>query len=399
MAAIPERFRLGVNYWPSDTAMEWLPRYDPVTVRRDFTTIAASGMDTVRIFLRWEDLQPTPTAVDTTALDAVVDVADAAAATGVELIVTLFTGHMSGVNWIPGWATGGSDGDDRFRVVTGGTAQPHRRCLRNWYADADIIDAQLLLARAVAAALSGHPALWAWDLGNENSNCVIPRSANDADRWLEQLTSALRDQDPEVLITIGTHMEDLETDRLISPAEAARWCDFMCMHGYPVYADWSGGPTDTRFVPFLAEMTMWLANDTPVLFAELGQSTVARRQPSTALQVSEDDAAAYTGDVLDRLHDQGVIGALLWCFADYTTELHASPPFDLATHERSFGVWRADGTQKPAVAEITARANRMSAPMARARPWLDVTVDEFTADRRHHLVRLYERYRQTKERS
>ena len=58
MPAPPERFRLGVNYWPSETAMDWLARYDAAVVRRDFTRIAAAGMDTIRIFLRWEDLQP-----------------------------------------------------------------------------------------------------------------------------------------------------------------------------------------------------------------------------------------------------------------------------------------------------------------------------------------------------
>src|SRR2546421_5197798 len=144
MPAAPDRFRLGVNYWPSDTAMDWLACYDPAVVRRDFSRIAAAGMDTVRIFLRWEDIQPGPTNIDTTALAAVVDTADAATGAGVELIVTLFTGHMSGVNWIPAWATGGNEGDARFRVVSGGAVLRGPRVLRNWYADPEITDAQAL---------------------------------------------------------------------------------------------------------------------------------------------------------------------------------------------------------------------------------------------------------------
>ena len=87
-------FRLGVNYWPSATAMEWLPRAD--------------------------DHRPDHPA-------RVVDTADAAAEIGLQLIVTLFTGHMSGVNWVPGWATGGDDGDDRFRVMSGGVVQDSGR--------------------------------------------------------------------------------------------------------------------------------------------------------------------------------------------------------------------------------------------------------------------------------
>ena len=392
MPAAAEAFRLGVNYWPSDTAMDWLIRYDPVVVRRDFTRIAAAGMNTVRVFLRWEDLQPTPTTVDTAVLESVIDAADAATDASVDLIVTLFTGHMSGVNWIPTWATGGGDGDDRFPVISRGVVQSRSRVLRNWYANAEIIDAQALLADRVAAALSGHPALWAWDLGNENSNCTIPPDAAAADRWLERISSVLRARDPRVAITLGTHMEDLETERVIGPAEAARWCDFVCMHGYPAYASWSAGATDVHLVPFLAEITRWLAADTPVLFAEFGQSTVAVGQPPTGVQVREGDAATYTAGTLNALRECGSIGALLWCYADYAPQLHDRPPFDLAVHERTFGLWRADDTPKPAVAEIRARSGRPCTTPKSARPWLDVTFDEFATDRRYHLARLYQRY-------
>ena len=347
MAAGPDTFRVGVNYWPSDTAMAWLARYDPVVVRRDFTRIASTGMDTVRVFLRWEDLQPEPTAVDAGALAAVADTADAASETGVELIVTLFTGHMSGANWIPTWATGGHDGDDRFRVISNGVVQPRSQRLRNWYADPAIVVAQALLADRVAAALSGHPAMWAYDLGNENSNCTIPPDAVAAARWLERMSSTLRTHDPRVLVTVGTHMEDIENDRIIGPAEAARWCDFVCMHGYPAYATWSTGPLDEHLVPFLAELTSWLAAGTPVLFAEFGQSTVMPDQAARTVQVSEDEAATYIARVLDALRQSGTIGALVWCYADYAAELHSHPPLDEAVHERTFGLWRADGTPSP----------------------------------------------------
>lgn len=373
--------------------MGWLPRYDPAAVRRDFRAIAAAGMDTVRIFLLWEHIQPTPSTVDHTALAAVVDVADAAAETGVELMVTLFTGHMSGVNWIPRWATGGDEGDPRFRVVSGGTAQPRPQVLRSWYCDPEIADAQARLASRVSTALAGHPSVWAWDLGNENSNCTIPPDPATADRWLERMTSAIRAGDPGRLITVGTHMEDLETERMIGPAEAARWCDFVCMHGYPIYADWSSGPVDENLVPFLAEITTWLAGDAPVLFAEFGHPTAPPGQAPVGVQVSEVDAALYAGRTLDTLRMSGTVGALLWCYGDYSSDLYREPPLDLAVHERTFGLWRADRTPKPVVAEVTVRRSRPCVPTATERPWLDITVAEFATDRRRHLVGLYGRYR------
>ena len=207
------------------------------------------------------------------------------------------------------------------------------------------------------------------------------------------MSSVLRARDPRPLITIGTHMEDLEDERMLGPTQAARWCDFVCMHGYPIYADWSAGPTDEYLVPYLAEITGWLAGDAPVLFAEFGHPTAPPGRSPTGVQVREEDAAAYTGRTLDALRDCGSIGALVWCYADYRPDLHHRPPLDLADHERTFGLWRDDGSPKPAVAEITARQNRSRRRADTERTWLDITPDEFAADRRRHLIRLYQRYR------
>jgi endo-1,4-beta-mannosidase len=391
----PDRFRLGVNWWPAREAMDWLSAPDPGRTRADFGRAAAAGLDAVRIFVRWDTAQPAPDTIDPAVLGHLVDAADAALAAGVELIVTLFTGHMSGVNYAPAWATGGTGSDRRFRVVSGPIVRPPSTGMRNWYGDPEIVAAQERLAAAVGGALAGHPALWAWDLGNENSNCTVPPDAAAGAAWLARMTGALRTADPGRPVTVGTHMEDLEEDRGIGPAEAARWCDFVCMHGYPIYADWSTGPTDARLVPFLAVVTRWLAGGAPVLFEEFGLPTAVGEPPPGGLLVGEAEAAAYTASVLDGLHDVGALGALLWCFSDYEPGRFDRAPLDEAVHERTFGLWRADGSPKPVVAELTARRGRTrvesGAPVTP--DWIDVDVDEFAADRRAQLARLYRRYR------
>ncbi|HEV3363258.1 MAG TPA: hypothetical protein VG795_03820 [Acidimicrobiia bacterium] len=108
--------------------------------------------------------------------------------------------------------------------------------------------------------------------------------------------------------------------------------------------------------------------------------------------VGEDTAADYTGRGLDGLRRAGCLGALLWCFADYVPALHRRPPFDEARHERSFGLWRADGSAKPAVEEITRRAGRFRRPPPDELPWLDLDRAEFLADRARQLPRLYRRF-------
>ncbi|TNF61393.1 MAG: hypothetical protein EP303_05740 [Deltaproteobacteria bacterium] len=393
--AVP--FRLGVNYWPARTAMGWWTAFDRAEVAADFRRIAGCGFDSVRIFLTWEDFQPTPLRVDSTMVGRLVSTLDEASGAGLSVMPTLFTGHMSGVNWIPSWALGDEASDDRFRVVSGGRVTASR--LVSWYSDASIVRAQSALAREVAGALAGHRALWAWDLGNENSNCVVPPDETHAREWLLRVTDAIRGADAGALVTLGLHMEDLEQDRTLGPLEAAEACDFLQMHGYPGYASWADGPTDERVLPFLARLTRWLG-----VFAEFGVPTTQSGDPdrersidaSSPALVEEEAAAAYIDRALGALLECGSMGAMLWCYSDYAENLWGLPPFDLAVHERSFGLWRADASPKPAVAVVEAFAKRCAtlpadAPVADS-TWIDIEAAEFYRAPGSELPRLYRRY-------
>ena len=393
------RFRLGVNYWPARTALGWGGDFDHSEVVADFARIAGSGFDSVRLFLTWEDFQPAPDRIDMEMLRRLVSVADLAGDAGVAIMPTLYTGHMSGVNWIPGWATG-SDGDDRFRVVSDGRVVTGAG-LRNWYADPDVVHAQSLLAGEAAAALAGHEAVWAWDLGNENSNCVTPPSRSSAKGWLDRITSAIRAADDTALITIGLHMEDLEENRMLGPGEAAEVCDFLTMHGYPIYAQWAESNTDEHLLSFLAQLTRWLGRGCEILFSEFGLPTYRRQDPgseraraeSDSSLVEEKTAAAYTRRALSVLHAAGCLGAMMWCYADYLPAIWGNPPFDSAVHERFFGLWRADGSPKPSVAVIEEFSGHDRIAVSDEYEWADIEPEEFYADPRAHLTRLYSRYR------
>jgi endo-1,4-beta-mannosidase len=396
-----EAFRLGVNYWPARTAMGWWSDFDDTEVDTDFARIAAAGFDSVRVFLTWEDFQPAPGRVNAGMLDRLVTVADLAGRAGLAIMPTLFSGHMSGVNWIPAWALGGSDGDDRFRVVSGGRLATTG--LRNWYGDPEVRRAQALLAGEAATALAGHDAVWAWDLGNENSNCVIPPSRSSAQDWLKRITAAIRTADAAVLVTIGLHMEDLEEDRILGPREAAEVCDFLTMHGYPIYARWAKGPTDEHLLPFLALLTRWLGEGLDVLFSEFGLPTYRRADPdgerarrdSPAALVEEQAAASYTERALVALRRAGCTGAMLWCYTDYAPATWTSPPLDAATHERSFGLWRADGSPKPSVTAVEAFSGSDRRGVPGGYEWIDIEPDEFWEDSATNLSRLYGRYRES----
>lgn len=375
-----EIFDVGMNYWPARTGMRWWKRFSRDQCAGDLDALAAAGCASLRVFLRWEDFQPEPDRVSTTALRDLVTVADLAAVRGLRLVPTLFTGHMSGANWLPLWATRpGPRG--RFPTVCG---EVYREVVpRNWFADEEILDAQARLAREAASALRGHPALRAWDLGNENSNVCIPETRDQAHAWLARINDSLRTADPACHVTMGLHMEDLEQDRRIGPAEAAEVCDFLCMHGYPLYASWAKSTTDPTLPAFLANVTRWLgAKD--IFFEEFGMP---------ARTTEEEDAAdVFVAQALDDLYEAGATGAMLWCYSDYARDLWDEPPFDVAPHERFFGLWRADGSAKPAARHLARYRGVGRRDVVGVPEWIDVDRTRFYDAPLENLKHLYERF-------
>lgn len=369
-------YRVGVNYWPARTAMRMWRDFSAAQVAEDFARMRTLGADSVRVFLLWEDFQPRPDRVEPSALGKLARVAELAAAQELAFVPTLFTGHMSGANWLPRWATEpGARG--RFPIVCDGAYAPV--VARNWFSDKLVMDAQLLLAREAASALRG--AVWAWDLGNENSNVCVPASREQARAWLANINDVLRKADPACGVTIGLHMEDLEQDRRLGPAEAAEVCDFLCMHGYPLYAAWARSTTDPALPAFLAEVTRWLGGK-DVFFEEFGMPTRTRED--------EDAADVYVAEALDGLHEAGTTGAMLWCWADYESATWTLPPLDVAPHERFFGLIRADGSPKPAARHLS--RYRGAARVAARVPRFDADPARFYDSPLENLRAMYERY-------
>ena len=372
--------------------MYWWSRFDRAEVEGDFLRIRRANLDCVRIFLLWEAFQPQEAAVDERALGKLVGVADIAARHELSLIVTLFTGHMSGANWLPAWALApGVDQNARFRIVAGGHVVDAR--VRNWYTDEGVAASQALLARSVAEALRDHPALWAYDLGNENSNCTLPPTRDAARRWLTLQAEAIRTADRRHPITLGLHMDDVERDNKLGPHDAATVCDFLCMHAYPMYARWSRSATDALVVPFLIQLTQWLG-DADVLLEEFGAAThpVAGSaaesaahgecspglvRPDAPLLLSEAEAARFVAEALAGARWAGAMGGLVWCYADYERSLWNKPPLDEAQHERFFGAWRADHTEKPVVGVLRTATPPIDAAVTANLDWIEMPRDRY----------------------
>ena len=372
-------FLLGINYWPRSTAMYAWERFDLGEIREDMVRIKGLGLHAVRFFLTWEAFQPARDTMDEDALRRFKMMMDEIGNAGLLAIPTLFCGHMSGVNWLPAWTLDTSTPHGRFRTISHGSTSPFG--IGDFYADEDLLRAQVLFAERVGERVRDHPALHVWDLGNEFSNLREPKMPADAHSWSSQLSETLR-RASNVGATGGLHGEDVERDRNIRPSTIAQPWEFATMHGYSVYSGFSRGRLDYEVVPFLDQI-MQSCSGKRVLFSELGnptcpQGTVspydrvplpgeppleARALPPNAASyacLTEDEMADYAYNVIDRLQQRGALGAMWWCWADYDPRLAGLPPFDLAPHELGFGIMRSDETFKPVAytLERLARENR-----------------------------------------
>jgi endo-1,4-beta-mannosidase len=402
--AVGQPFRVGVNYWPRRKAMYWWKDFDGTEVADEFDVIAGLGMSLVRIFLLWEDFQPTPTAVSPSALADLETVCDLAQERGLGLDVTFFTGHMSGPNWAPSWLLGGSDPvPDARQVISGGH---ERTCsYRNPFVDPEALAAAELLLREVVGRLRDHAGVWAWNLGNEPDLFALPPDEAAGPDWARRLFGVVHEHDDRHHATVGLHAPSLmernglRVDRMFAGA------DMAVMHAYPIYANFGAAALDPETVPFATALTAALSGRVTIM-EEFGACTALPGQPTTTwewqalgrswrqLMLSEEALAEHLADVLPRLVEVGSAGALLWCYADYHEDLWERPPCDTKLHERHFGLVRPDGSLKPhaeVVRRFIAAGPVISSPSTRARIELDA--EAFYADPAALLPGLFEAFR------
>lgn len=359
-------FLLGINYWPRRSGMYMWERFDLGEIREDFARIRSLGLSVVRFFLMWDVFQPHADSIDPVALRRFDEVMDAVAGAGLRAMPSFFTGHMSGVNYLPAWALDPDRPHGRFRTF-GSHLQQYGWGAGDFYTR-PLLDALVLQARRVGERCRGHDALYLWDLGNEFSNLRAAGSPAEAAAWSARLAHELYDA-AGVESTAGNHGEDLTQDRGIRPSSFCAPLACGVMHGYSVYTSFARGRTDPEVVPFLCQLWQSMCGK-PVLFNEFGNPTCPPgtvspydRQPlpgdpppdASAIPknaapyacLTEDEMATYCYEVLDRLQQRGALGGFWWNWADYAATLANTPPFDQAPHEMSFGIIRSDGSFKP----------------------------------------------------
>jgi endo-1,4-beta-mannosidase len=386
------RFELGCNYWPRRSAMYMWRELDLGEVRADFAHMRDLGIGVARIFLLTEDFLPAPMTVPKDKVAALVEVARVAREERLSTIPTLITINMSGKFWWPAWM------------------RDQHGAPRNLYADPAMLRSQALLVDACARALAGDSSIRAFDLSNEIDDAQRLPSRDAGWLWASLLAGSVRRAAPGVPVQFGAHLPSLTANTHMRIDDLAGVVDEDCMHAYPLYCDVARGFLDPELVPFACALTAELAaTGRAPLMHEFGICTAPPGsvgvsimddflgQPRAQYLASEEEGARYYEQVLDRLAVTGAAGAYAWCYGDYDAKLFDRAPLDTALRERSFGLVRADGSEKPVCAVIRGFASRLARGAVRfgSAPHLlevGVDADAYYVAPGENFRRLYERW-------
>jgi hypothetical protein len=314
--------------------------WQPEVVSEDLKQLSASGMQVLRVFPLWPVFQPlvnhwhahTPVisfsdrplgvsaedkaGISVDAMKKFEYLLDQAELNGLKLIVGLLTGWMSGRLFVP-------------------PAFEKGNALR----DPEIIKWEVRFVRYFVNHFKGHPAIAAWDLGNE-CNCMGKvETSDEAWLWTNTIASAIRLEDSKPVIS-GMHSLRCENHRWIM-FDQGELTDILTTHPYP------------RFTPKCEQDQINTirnglhATVESRFYADISGKPCFPEELGTLGPVvcSEKNAAAYLRTTLYSSWAHDCRSLLWWCA--YDQDHLDFPPYEWVGLERELGLIRNDRSEKP----------------------------------------------------
>ncbi|MFI1466467.1 glycosyl hydrolase [Streptomyces wuyuanensis] len=323
------RVRFGANYTPSQGWFHHWLDFDLDAVRADLDSVAALGLDHIRVFPLWPVFQPNRTLIRPRAVEQLVHLADAAAERGLDVNVDGLQGHLSSFDFLPSW-----------------TQTWHRRGI---FTDPDVVTGQADYLRTLAEALADRPNFIGMTIGNEvNQFSAGPHPDPDritpaqAERWLALLLAACEEGAPGKL---HLHAEYdaawYQDDQPFTPAHSARLGAVTAVHSWvfngTAQRHGRTGTATEHHAAYLVELSKaWAdAPHRPVWLQEVG---------APAPLVPAEHAHTFTeATVANALDCEDLWGVTWWCSHDVSRSLADFPEL-----EYSLGLMTSDRDVKPA---------------------------------------------------
>ncbi|WP_030766109.1 MULTISPECIES: glycoside hydrolase 5 family protein [unclassified Streptomyces] len=346
-----DALRFGANYTPSRGWFHHWLDFDVDEVRADLDSIAALGLDHIRVFPLWPVFQPNRTLIRPRAVEQLVELADAAAERGLDVNVDGLQGHLSSFDFLPAW-----------------TRTWHRRSI---FTDPDVVAGQEEYLRTLAAALADRPNFLGMTVGNEiNQFSGAPHPDPDritpdqAARWLERMLAACEEGAPGRLHLHAEYDAAWYQDgHPFTAAQAARLGGVTAVHSWvfngTAQRHGRSGTATEHHAAYLIELSKAWALDPhrPVWLQEVG---------APAPLIPPEHAARFTeATVANALDCPDLWGVTWWCSHDVSRELADFPEL-----EYGLGLLTNDRRTKPAGAAVAriaaARRGRAHRPAPRS---------------------------------
>ena len=164
--------RIGLDYQPSSTGPFLWQAFDAVEVAGDLALIAAAGFREVRVGLAWDSFMPDARGVDRRRLGELDTLLGAAQTLGLGVIPVLFAQAHGDCVLLPRRAVSRRRRRSGVRVLSDGLIEPGGP--RDAWTDPLMLELADRWARTMAAAFANHPAVVAWDLGDDPARVRRP---------------------------------------------------------------------------------------------------------------------------------------------------------------------------------------------------------------------------------
>lgn len=345
------RFFVGCNYWASHAGTEMWANWDEAAVEQDLERLSRANIRVLRIFPLWRDFQPLrmhyaasgepremrlreqplpfteegQAGLDPTMLQRFRRFCDIAEKNHIKLIVGLITGWMSGRMFVPEAFLG-----------------------RKLISDPLVVRWQLRFVRYMVTHFREHPAIAAWDLGNE-CNCMEAVTRDVAFTWASQISNAIRVADPHKPIVSGMH--GLLPEGVWTPKDQAEALDILCTHPYPIFTP----HCDTDPINEMKSPLHPTAES--ILYGSLGGKPCFIEEAGTLgpMIADEEVAQAYIRTAMFSAWAHDLRGFVWWCANEQSHLGHT--PYDWNSVERELGLFRLDGSKKPVLTAMEDFAN------------------------------------------
>lgn len=345
-------FLLGCNYWASNAGVYMWRNYEKSVVENDLKFLAAHGINTIRIFPLWPDFQPLnklifcnegvgktcsfgmrkdeealiyqkypDSGLDETQVENMRHLLSVAKNNGINVILSIITGWMSGRKFVPTAFIG-----------------------RDLIKDAEVMLYECAFVKDLISAVKDFDNIIAYEPGNETNCLSYDITDYEATLWCKIICDTIRLADSTRPIYSGMHESSCKGKWNI-PVQG-RIFDMLSSHPYPLFTPYC---QQEKLTSMRASMHAAVENSYYMSIA---------RKPSIVEEIgtlgptilNDDLSAEYAETALITSYMTGSTGFLWWCAFDQDGLDFA--PYDLFDLEVRLGMSTIDYKAKPVLLKM-----------------------------------------------